>query len=129
MQTLLRSLYETVHCRKFTSISTFLAKNIFLRYKILPSSRVVSVRRCNEMGEGEKEGAEPHEEDPEPNEDWYVALGAEVGDEEDGGDVADPVHGGEHAGGGGGDLVALLDGADHRVEIARTQCLLEHHQQ
>ena len=67
------------------------------------------------MGEGEEKGAEAHEENPEPDEHWYVALRAQVGDEEDGGDVADAVHGGEHARGGGGNLVALLDGADHGV--------------
>ena len=80
------------------------------------------------MGESKEEGADAHEKDPEPNEDWYVALGAQVGDEEDGGDVADAVHGGEHARDGGGYLVALLDGADHRVKVARAQCLLQHHQ-
>ena len=89
---------------------------------------MVGVRQHNEMGEGEEKGAEAHEEDPEPDEHWYVALGAQVGDKEDGGNVADAVHGGEHARGGGGDLVALLDGADHRVQVTRSKCLLEHHQ-
>ena len=44
--------------------------------------------------------------------------GAEVGDEDDGADVADLVHGGDDAGDRGGDLVPLLDRRDHRVEVS-----------
>ena len=80
------------------------------------------------MWQREKKGADAHQEYPQPNEHWYVALRAEVRDKEDGGDIANAVHGGEHAGGRRGDLVALLDGADHRVEIARAKGLLKHHQ-
>ena len=80
------------------------------------------------MGESKEEGADAHEEDPEPNEHWYVALGTQVRDEQDGGDVADAVCGCEDARGGGGYLIAHLNGADHRVKVARAQCLLQHHQ-
>ena len=47
-----------------------------------------------------------------------VPPGAEVGDEYDGADVADLVHGGDDAGDRGGDLVPLLDRRDHRVEVS-----------
>ena len=47
-----------------------------------------------------------------------VPPGAEVGDEDDGTDVADLVHGGDDAGDRGGDLVPLLDRRDHRVEVS-----------
>ena len=57
-----------------------------------------------------------------------VPPGAEVGDEDDGADVADLVHGGDDAGDGGGDLVPLLDRRDHRVEVAGRQRLLHGHQ-
>ena len=38
------------------------------------------------------------------------------------------VHGGHDAGYGGGDLVSLLDGRDHRVEVAGGEGLLQGHQ-
>lgn len=44
--------------------------------------------------------------------------GAEIGDEYDGADVSDLVHGGDDAGDRRGDLVPLLDRRDHRVEVS-----------
>jgi len=58
-----------------------------------------------------------------------LAPGSEVGDEDDGDDVADFVHGGDDAGNAGGDLVPLLDGRDDGVEIAGREGLLERHQE
>jgi len=61
--------------------------------------------------------------------DWNVSPGSEVGDEDDGDHVPDLVHGRDDAGDAGGDLVALLDGRDHRVQIAGREGLLKGHQE
>ncbi len=61
--------------------------------------------------------------------DWNVSPGSEVGNEDDGDHVPDLVHGRDDAGDAGGDLVALLDGRDHRVQIAGREGLLKGHQE
>ena len=48
-----------------------------------------------------------------------VTPGPEVRDEDDGDDVADLVHGRDDAGDARRDLVALLDGRDDGVQVAR----------
>ena len=58
-----------------------------------------------------------------------MTPGAEVGHEDDGDDVSDLVHGRDDAGDAGRDLVALLDGRDDGVQVARGQGLLQRHQQ
>ena len=81
MQTCFRSTHETVvQGRESNLKSTFLTNN-FLRHQNLPFICGMSVRKCNEMGESKEEGADAHEEGPEPNAHWYVALGTQVRDE------------------------------------------------
>ncbi len=58
-----------------------------------------------------------------------MSPGSEVGNEDDGDHVPDLVHGRDDAGDAGGDLVALLDGRDHRVQIAGREGLLKGHQE
>ena len=57
--------------------------------------------------------------------DGNVASWPQVGHEDDRDDIADLVHGSDDARDGAGDLVPLLDGRDHRVEIPGAQGLLQ----
>ena len=81
MQTCFRSPHETVVQGRESNLKSTFSTNTFLRYQNLLSIRGMGVRRCNEMGESKEEGAKAHEEDPESNEHWYVALGTQVRDE------------------------------------------------
>ncbi len=53
----------------------------------------------------------------------------QVGDEYDSAEVAQLVHGGDDSRDGRGNLIALLNRRDHRVEISGGKCLLEGYQQ
>ena len=78
-----------------------------------------------EVGQREEDRAEAHHDGADADKSGYVAPRAEVGDKDDGEDVANLVHRSDYAGDGGGDFVALLDGGDDGVEVAGGERLLQ----
>ncbi len=76
------------------------------------------------MRQRKENRTQAHDNGAHADEGGNVAPRAQVGDEDDGEDVPDLVHGGDDARDGGGDLVALLDGGDDGVEVAGGERLL-----